>query len=62
MESTLDSYAAAIAIVRDEGLTRRLPTDVTERFFALCFALEQMRRNLRDLNPGVAEWTRSPGR
>ena len=35
VESALDSYAAAIAIVRDEGLTRCLPTDVTERFFAL---------------------------
>ena len=60
-KSALDSYAVAIAIVRDEGLTRRRQTDATERFFALCFALEQMRRNLRDLIRRVAEWARSPG-
>jgi hypothetical protein len=44
-------------MVRDEGLTRCLLMDVTERFFAL----EKMRCNLRDLNRRVAEWARSPG-
>jgi uncharacterized membrane protein YccC len=55
VESALDAYAAAIASVRREGLTRCLPSEVTERFFALCFALEQMRHNLRDLHRCVAE-------
>ena len=62
VESALDSYAAAVAMVRNDGLTRHLPTEVTERFFALCFALEQMRHNLRDLHRSVAEWAQSPAR
>ena len=39
------TLCGGIAMVRDEGLTRRRQTDATERFFALCFALKQMRRN-----------------
>ena len=62
VESALDSYAAAVAMVRNDGLTRHLPTEVTERFFALCFALEQMRHDLRDLHRCVAEWAQSPVR
>ena len=61
VESALDSYAAAIAMIRHDGLTRCLPSEVTERFFALCFAVEQMRHNLRDLHRCVAEWAQSPG-
>jgi hypothetical protein len=59
-EAALDSYAEAIATVRKDGLTRCLRSEVTERFFALCFALEQMRHNLRDLHRCVAEWANSP--
>jgi hypothetical protein len=55
VESALDSYAAAIAAVRNDGLTRAGPRDETERFFALCFALEQMRHNLHDLHRCVTE-------
>jgi hypothetical protein len=58
---SLDSYAAAIAAVRNDGLTRCLPAEVTERFFALCFALEQMRHNLHDLHRCVMEWAQPPG-
>jgi uncharacterized membrane protein YccC len=61
VESALDSYAAAIATVRHDGLTRCLSSEVTEQFFAFCFALEQMRHNLRDLHRCVAEWAQSPG-
>jgi uncharacterized membrane protein YccC len=60
VESALDSCAAAVATVRDNGLTRCLSTEETERFFALCFGLEQMRHNLRDLHRCVAEWAQSP--
>jgi uncharacterized membrane protein YccC len=56
VESAIHSYAAAIDTLRQEGLTRCLPSEVTERFFALCFALEQLRHNLRDLEGYVAEW------
>ena len=53
----LQNYAAEIAALRSEGLTRGLPADVMERFFALGFALEQMRQNLKDLERCIAEWS-----
>ena len=37
-------------------LTRALPGDAAERFFAVGFALEQMRQNFRDLVRVVDEW------
>jgi hypothetical protein len=56
VHAALQGYAAEIATVRSEGLTRGLPGDVTERLFALGFSLEQMRQNLKDLERCVAEW------
>jgi uncharacterized membrane protein YccC len=53
----LRDYAAEIASLRSEGLTRGLPGDAAERFFALGFALEQMRQDLKDLERCVAEWS-----
>ncbi len=58
MELALDGYASAIAALRREGLTRSLPGDAAERFFALGFALEQMHNNFKDLERCVAEWAR----
>jgi hypothetical protein len=55
VESALDAYAAEIAALRSEGLTRSLPGDAAERFFALGFALEQMHSNFKDLARCVAE-------
>jgi uncharacterized membrane protein YccC len=55
----LDAYAAEIAALRREGLTRSLPGDAAERFFALGFALEQMHHNFKDLERCVAEWAGS---
>jgi hypothetical protein len=46
--------------MRSEGLTRGLPGDMTERFFALGFSLEQMRQNLADLERCVSEWAGRP--
>jgi uncharacterized membrane protein YccC len=57
IHEALQGYAAEVAAVRSDGLTRGLPGDVAERFFALGFALEQMRQNLRDLERCVAEWS-----
>jgi uncharacterized membrane protein YccC len=62
VEAALDAYAAEVAALRREGLTRSLPGDAAERFFALGFALEQMRQNFRDLHRCVADWTQSTGR
>ncbi len=60
VESALDAYAAAIAALRREGLTRSLSADAAERVFALGFALDQMHRNFQDLERCVAEWAGSP--
>ena len=42
--------------MRSEGLTRGLPVDVMERFFALGFSLDQMRQNLNDLKRCHGNW------
>ncbi|MGJ5082298.1 FUSC family protein [Bradyrhizobium sp. HKCCYLS3013] len=51
------AYAEQVAAVRSDGLTRGLPGDAAERFFALGFSLDQMRQNLIDLERVVAEWS-----
>ena len=48
-ERALEAYDAEVDAVRAEGLTRTLPSDAAERFFAIGFSLEQMHQNLRDL-------------
>ncbi len=59
VDDALQAYAAEIAAVRSEGLVRGLPVDAVERFFALGFALEQMRQNLNDLDRCHDEWCAS---
>jgi uncharacterized membrane protein YccC len=56
VETALAAYAAEIAALRRDGLTRSLPGDAAESFFALGFALEQMHSNLKDLERCVTEW------
>jgi uncharacterized membrane protein YccC len=56
VQAALETYAAEVAAVRSDGLTRGVPGDVAERFFALGFSLEQMRQNLNDLERCVAHW------
>ena len=60
VHEALQFYAAEIASLRSEGLTRGLAGDVMERVFALGFSLEQMRQNLRDLERCVSYWADSP--
>jgi uncharacterized membrane protein YccC len=57
VHEALQGYAAEVAALRSEGLTRGLTGDIAERIFALGFALEQMRQNLKDLERCVAEWS-----
>jgi len=56
VQTALKLYGEEVAKLRQEGLTRGLPGDMAERFFAIGFSLEQMRQNLRDLERCVAEW------
>jgi hypothetical protein len=55
VNQALDSYTEALSAIRREGLTVGLAVDVVERIFALSFALEQVRHNLRDLERCVRE-------
>jgi uncharacterized membrane protein YccC len=57
IDAALHRYAAEVAAVRGEGLTRGLPGEVVEHFFALSFVLEQMRQNLKDLARCITEWS-----
>jgi uncharacterized membrane protein YccC len=59
-EQAMDDHSAGIDRLRRDGLTRGLPSDIVERIFALGFALEQLRLNLRDLRRAVTEAARSP--
>jgi uncharacterized membrane protein YccC len=52
------AYLVAFEALRREGLTRDMPSEVVERFFALGFALEQLREHLADLHRVVGEWAR----
>jgi uncharacterized membrane protein YccC len=60
IQAVLLSYGAEVDAVRSEGLTRGVPGDVAERFFALGFSLQQMRQNLKDLERCVASWAGAP--
>ena len=60
VEAALDGYAAEIAALRRQSLTRELPDDAVERIFAIGFALDQLHLHLRDLARCLAEF--APGR
>jgi hypothetical protein len=60
VDMALRSYVGEVASLRSEGLTRGLPGDAAERFFALGFSLEQMRQNLNDLSRCHADWCEIP--
>jgi uncharacterized membrane protein YccC len=56
VDAALQAYSTEVAAVRTEGLTRGLPVDAMERFFALGFSLDQMRQNLSDLKRCHGNW------
>ena len=55
IEAALNRFAQAVEELRREGFTKGLPAEFVECFFALAFANEQMRRNLRDLQRCLVE-------
>ncbi len=61
LDSALACYTAGIETLRREGRLRELPVDAVERMFAAAFALEQMHRNLQDLDLCVDEWAARRG-
>jgi len=58
VNSAFEAHAREFAAVRRDGLTREMPGDEVERFFAHGFALDQMRAHLTDLHRVVGEWAR----
>jgi uncharacterized membrane protein YccC len=58
-EAALHGYAQEVGAVRCDGLTRDLPTEAVEHFYALGFVLEQLHRNFIDLARCVSEFSPS---
>ena len=58
VEIAFRDYIEAFGAVRHEGLTRDMKSEAAERFFALGFALEQLREHLFEVHRVVGEWVR----
>jgi uncharacterized membrane protein YccC len=56
VEQVFGAYAAEFDAIRRDGLIRGTPSEAAERFFALGFALEQMREHLAEVHRVVGEW------
>jgi uncharacterized membrane protein YccC len=54
-EEAFDAFGKEIVALRAEGLFRPLPEDAVQNIFALAFALEQWRADLRELAAGVSD-------
>lgn len=59
VEQALAAFAAGIAALRRDGVTRDLPEETVERIFGLAFGFEQFGRNLAELAGRVQELTKS---
>ena len=58
VEADFHAYIEEFGAVRHEGLTRDMGNEAAERFFALGFALEQMREHLGEVQRVVGEWAK----
>lgn len=58
VEVAFRDYIEEFGAVRHEGLTRDMKSESVERFFALGFALEQLREHLLEVHRLVDEWAR----
>lgn len=55
VEAARQSFEAEIAALRQEGLTRQLPTEALERMFGLGFAIEQLHQDMRELSRWIGD-------
>ena len=60
VEQAIAHYAHEVGEVREAGFTRGLAGDIIGRTFAVGFALEQLKINLKDLASRTAERARKP--
>ena len=58
VETVFHDYTEEFSAVRRDGLIRGMTSEAAERFFALGFALEQMREHLEEVHRVVSEWAR----
>jgi hypothetical protein len=59
-QEELSACASALSVFREHNLAH-LSASQLEQLFALSFALEQLQRNINDLERCVQEWAISPG-
>ena len=59
VNAAFKAYAEEFGAVRRDGLTRTMRSETVERFFALGFALDQVREHLSDLHRVVGEWAKT---
>jgi hypothetical protein len=57
-DAALRIYRGEIAMLRQDGTLRALPSETVGRIFALGFALDQLRENLGDLTNRATEFAR----
>ena len=60
LETAFVAALDEIKALRREGFTRELTDEAVGRFFALAFALEEMRRTFRDLGHDVGVTALAP--
>ena len=58
VESAFHDYTEEFGTVRRDGLIRGMTSEAAERFYALGFALEQMREHLAEVHRVVGEWAK----
>jgi uncharacterized membrane protein YccC len=56
VEQVFAAYATEFDAIRRDGLIRGMTSEAAERFYALGFALEQMREHLGEVHRVVGEW------
>jgi len=59
VETVFHDYTEEFSAVRRDGLIRGMTSEAAERFFALGFALEQMREHLEEVHRVVSEWAKA---
>jgi uncharacterized membrane protein YccC len=58
VESVFHDYTEEFSAIRRDGLIRDMTSEAAERFYALGFALEQMREHLEEVHRVVGEWAK----
>ncbi len=58
VETAFRDYTEEFSAVRRDGLIRDMTSEAAERFYALGFALEQMREHLEEVHRVVGEWAK----